>query len=206
MGKKDKGKDKGAKGKDKGKKGGKAAAAPPAAEAAAASQPKPPPQTEVKEYDPCRYSAESCNEALGCRPNAYPGLLDEPETMAIVGSESGTYDSLCKLIQGGFRCAERVLMMTPWGNYVIFRVKTPTRMVYFVYDGCTCNVNRFRYYDLNIGTAGLLFFKSTHEVLHYIMNSKLKRQHFNRMRKSLVDDICREYGGEFGEKDIRQIC
>ncbi|XP_017464778.1 PREDICTED: uncharacterized protein LOC108358123 [Rhagoletis zephyria] len=166
--------------------------------------PPPPPPAEPKCNDkqtadlPCRYTEDACcRGAIACRPNHYPGILDEPERMAIVGSESGSYESLCKLVCAGMRCADRVFIMTPWGNYVIFRAHDDEHKIYFIYDGCTCNVNRFRYLDLREGTAGLLYFDCVHALITYMLESKQQRMSWKRIKRSVIDDICKEFC-EFG--------
>ncbi|XP_067636606.1 uncharacterized protein [Eurosta solidaginis] len=123
--------------KGKGKKGKKSsvnskASATSAAKAAsiearAAPAPPPPPppaqpqcNDKQRSDEPCRYTEDACCKgAVACRPNHYPGILDEPERMAVVGSESGSYESLCKLVRAGMRCADRVFIMTPW-DFVIW--------------------------------------------------------------------------------------
>ncbi|XP_067636605.1 uncharacterized protein [Eurosta solidaginis] len=201
--------------KGKGKKGKKSsvnskASATSAAKAAsiearAAPAPPPPPppaqpqcNDKQRSDEPCRYTEDACCKgAVACRPNHYPGILDEPERMAVVGSESGSYESLCKLVRAGMRCADRVFIMTPWGNYVIFRAHDEDNKIYFIYDGCTCNVNRFRYLDLHEGTAGLLYFDCLHNLITYMLDSKRKRMSLKRIKRSVIDDICKEFC-EFG--------
>uniref|UniRef100_A0A1A9UN74 Uncharacterized protein n=1 Tax=Glossina austeni TaxID=7395 RepID=A0A1A9UN74_GLOAU len=101
-------------------------------------------------------------------PNRYPGCTSKPADMAVVGSESGSYDSLCKLVCAGFRKADRIFIMTPWGNFVLFRCVTDELKNYFLYDGCTCSINRFRHLDLSVGTAGLLCFKEINDMIEYM--------------------------------------
>uniref|UniRef100_A0A0A1XGJ5 Collagen-like protein 6 n=1 Tax=Zeugodacus cucurbitae TaxID=28588 RepID=A0A0A1XGJ5_ZEUCU len=202
------GKGKKGKGKDKRKKSkmsvrqSKAASAMIRAEPEPIPPPPPPPEPKcndkIRSDDPCRYTEDACCKgAVACRPNHYPGILDEPERMAVVGSESGSYESLCKLVRAGMRCADRVFIMTPWGNYVIFRAHDENNKIYFIYDGCTCNVNRFRYLDLNEGTAGLLYFDCVHSLISYMMESKKQRMSLKRIKRSVIDDICKEFC-EFG--------
>ncbi|XP_053957017.1 uncharacterized protein LOC128862433 [Anastrepha ludens] len=131
--------------------------------------------------------------ALTCKPNSYPGYSCVAYDMAVVGSESGTYESICKLLRAGFKCADRVLTMTSWGNYVVFRGRTCYHKIYFLFDGCTCNLNRFRHLDLNCGTAGLLCFENLHDLICYIIDSQKIRGNLRKSRKKLVDEICRQY-------------
>ncbi|XP_054730900.1 uncharacterized protein LOC129239441 isoform X1 [Anastrepha obliqua] len=168
------------------------------------STPSPPPEPKCNDQqradEPCRYTEDACCKgAIACRPNHYPGILEEPERMAVVGSESGSYESLCKLVRAGMRCADRIFIMTPWGNYVIFRAHDEENKIYFIYDGCTCNVNRFRYLDLREGTAGLLYFDCVHALITYMLDSKKQRMSLKRIRRSVIDDICKEFC-EFGPK------
>ena len=143
---------------------------------------------------PCKYSKDTCcTNSLNCRPNSYPGMLTLPTAMAVVGSECGSYDSICRLLRAGFRCADRVFVMTPWGNYVVFRMNTTGTNVFFIFDGCTCNVNRFRYMDLNCGTAGLQYYDQMHLVVNYIIDSKLQRDQMKSVRKTCIDDVCRDF-------------
>ncbi|XP_017480582.1 PREDICTED: uncharacterized protein LOC108369882 [Rhagoletis zephyria] len=139
-----------------------------------------------------RYEKSGVQE-LSCRPNHYPGYSSVAYDMAVVGSESGTYESICKLLRAGFKCADRILTMTSWGNYVVFRGRSCHHKIYFLFDGCTCNVNRFRYLDLNCGTAGLLCFESLHDLICYIIDSQNIRGNLKKRRKKLVDEICRQY-------------
>lgn len=133
--------------------------------------------------------------------NRYPGYYPQPLDMAVVGSENGSYESLSKLLQAGFQRADRILTMTPWGNFVIFRCinqqsnKTPR--LYYLFDGCTCNVNRFRHLDLTTGTAGLLCFHEMHDVIEYMRRIRKIRSKENRHRQmaTTAAEICREYCG-----------
>ncbi|XP_004520898.1 uncharacterized protein LOC101455490 [Ceratitis capitata] len=194
---------KGKKGKGKGKGKGKKMSIRPSKVSIPATvpdPPTPPPTPEPKCNDkqradePCRYTEDACCKgAVACRPNHYPGILEEPERMAVVGSESGSYESLCKLVRAGMRCADRVFIMTPWGNYVIFRAHDEQNKIYFIYDGCTCNVNRFRYLDLREGTAGLLYFDCIHSLITYMMDSKKQRMTLKNIKRSVIDDICKEF-------------
>ncbi|XP_075158219.1 uncharacterized protein LOC142231496 [Haematobia irritans] len=164
-------------------------------------EPKP---EEPKQEDPVAPTVEieepcilHCSQdVVTYRPNSYPGLLSHPKTMAVVGSECGSYDSLCKLIHAAFRCADRVYTMVPWGNYVIFRWHNGSICTYFVFDGCTCNVNRFRYMDLTCGTAGLLYFEKMHKVINYVIMSRQRREEIKRLKRCIVDDVCKEMYGD----------
>ncbi|XP_054730901.1 uncharacterized protein LOC129239441 isoform X2 [Anastrepha obliqua] len=136
------------------------------------STPSPPPEPKCNDQqradEPCRYTEDACCKgAIACRPNHYPGILEEPERMAVVGSESGSYESLCKLVRAGMRCADRIFIMTPW--------------------------------DLREGTAGLLYFDCVHALITYMLDSKKQRMSLKRIRRSVIDDICKEFC-EFGPK------
>uniref|UniRef100_A0A1A9W897 Uncharacterized protein n=1 Tax=Glossina brevipalpis TaxID=37001 RepID=A0A1A9W897_9MUSC len=147
-----------------------------------------------------RIKSDKCekffNEAerfcLAPNANQYPGLRSRPVDMAVVGSESGSYDSLCKLICAGFRKADRIFVVTPWRNFVLFRYVTNNIKHYFLYNGCTCNVNRFRYLNLDMGTAGLACFREIGDMIKYIRLVRSKR--FQNVRKtSEFNHIRREY-------------
>lgn len=213
-------------------------------------EPEPPkeevkcPEPVVKIDEPCAFNCQ--NPTVEYRPNSYPGLLKQPKTMAVVGSEAGSYDSLCKLLHAGFRCADRVYAMVPWGNYVVFRatfklkIKVPEekppeaakppepaakgkgkkgkkgkeaappkpeepkmiekeieKVVYFLFDGCTCNVNHFRYMDLSCGTGGLLYFEEMHKLISYVLMSRMRREEIKNLKRCIVDDVCQEmYGAQ----------
>ncbi|XP_013113751.2 uncharacterized protein LOC106091686 [Stomoxys calcitrans] len=150
------------------------------------------PKIEIEE--PCVVNCSQ--ETVTYRPNSYPGLLKHPKTMSVVGSECGSYDSLCKLIHAAFRCADRIYLMVPWGNYVIFRWQNFSKINYFIFDGCTCNVNRFRYMDLTCGTAGLLYFEEMHKVINYVIMSRQRREEIKRLKRCIIDDVCKEMYGD----------
>ncbi|KAH8234526.1 hypothetical protein KR038_004608 [Drosophila bunnanda] len=185
MGKKGKGKGK------KGKKGKKSVVAAPVE-----APPCPPCPELPKQMQPLDVCPESAgpHDVHRAQPNHYPALLRIPETMAVVGSENGCYDSICKLLRAGFRCAERVFVMAPWGNYVVFRYHNNNDFIYFLYDGCTCDVNRFRYLDLSCGTAGFLFMEALHDVISYILQSRKTRLYLENLNKIAIDQIVEEYG------------
>uniref|UniRef100_A0A1A9UDK6 Uncharacterized protein n=1 Tax=Glossina austeni TaxID=7395 RepID=A0A1A9UDK6_GLOAU len=197
---KDKGKDKGKKGKGKGKGKKEVEEAKPVVkeEPVIEQPPLPPPTTiDIKPTieEPCLFNCTQ--DKVTYRPNSYPGLLSHPKTLAVVGSECGSYDSLCKLLHAGFRCADRVFTMVPWGNYVVFRTQDGDNHLYFVFDGCTCNVNRFRYLDLTCGTAGLLYFEELHKGINYIITSRSRREELKNLKRSIVDDVEVGVGEDF---------
>uniref|UniRef100_A0A6P4F701 LOW QUALITY PROTEIN: uncharacterized protein LOC108049528 n=1 Tax=Drosophila rhopaloa TaxID=1041015 RepID=A0A6P4F701_DRORH len=107
----------------------------------------------------------------------FPGFNRVPQLLAVAGSESGTVESLNRLLGSAFKVANRVLTMTPWGNYVVFR-HHPTHMAesaatwFYVFDGCTCDIDRFRHLDLSKGTAGLIAFRKQSEVVCHIIDSR----------------------------------
>uniref|UniRef100_A0A1A9W8A3 Uncharacterized protein n=1 Tax=Glossina brevipalpis TaxID=37001 RepID=A0A1A9W8A3_9MUSC len=108
-------------------------------------------------------------------PNRFPGFTGNPVDMEIVCSKSGRYGSLYRRIYAGFRKADRLLILTPWGNFIVFCCIVNNIRSYFLFDGCTCNINRFRHLDLSMGTAGLLFFQDISDIVKCIQ-SKDKRQ------------------------------
>uniref|UniRef100_A0A1I8PJR4 Uncharacterized protein n=1 Tax=Stomoxys calcitrans TaxID=35570 RepID=A0A1I8PJR4_STOCA len=136
-------------------------------------------------------------------PRRYPGFYKYPLDMAVVGSENGSYHSLCKLLQAGFRRADRILAMTPWGNFVVFRdclnremKNNKSKRQYYLFDGCTCNVNRFRHLDLSIGTAGLVCLESLHDVIEYMRGIQKQRGREEVRHQQLTmtaDAICQQY-------------
>ncbi|KAH8257163.1 hypothetical protein KR038_005058, partial [Drosophila bunnanda] len=110
----------------------------------------------------------------------YPGYSREPQLLAVAGSESGTVESLSRLLGSAFKVANRVLTMTPWGNYVVFQHSPdsgegPASAFFFLFDGCTCNIDRFRHLDLSIGTAGLVPFRKLSEVVCHMIDSRQEK-------------------------------
>uniref|UniRef100_A0A1A9UN76 Uncharacterized protein n=1 Tax=Glossina austeni TaxID=7395 RepID=A0A1A9UN76_GLOAU len=134
-------------------------------------------------------SRRVCLAPNECR---YPGLTRKPVDMAVVRSETGDYNSLCKLICAGFRTADRILVVTPWKNFVLFRCVTNNIYHYFLYNGCTCNFNRFRYLNLEVGTAGLACFREIDDMIKFM---RLERNRCVPKPFEAPDayDICREY-------------
>ncbi|XP_055915298.1 uncharacterized protein LOC129948356 [Eupeodes corollae] len=126
---------------------------------------------------------------IGCIPNCYPGFTEDPQNLAVIGSESGSYESLCNLFKSAFRCADRILTMTPWGNYVAFR----SNGTFFIFDGCTCNLRSIRHMDLSCGTAGLLCFPDLHSLIKYIKSGKGVRKPTTFSKRDIVDQICSKY-------------
>ncbi|XP_073843802.1 male sterile (3) 76Cc [Musca autumnalis] len=138
-------------------------------------------------------------------PNRCPGYYKSPLDMAVVGSQNGSYESLSKLLLAGFSRADRLLAMTPWGNFVVFRcvsyqqqqqgVNALPHHLYYLFDGCTCNVNRFRHLDLSLGTAGLLCFKQLHDVIEYMRQIRKQRSKEIRCKRlpPTAEEICQEY-------------
>ncbi|KAL5293491.1 hypothetical protein ACFFRR_011916 [Megaselia abdita] len=124
-----------------------------------------------------------------CNNNVYPGYSSVPYNLTVVGSESGSYESLCKLLRKGLNCTDRVLVMTSWGNYVVFKLDNSI----LVYSGCTCNVNRFRHLDLRTGTAGLICFKSCHEAILFILEGNSTNNSSRKKLDSIIDEICNQY-------------
>ncbi|KAH8239038.1 hypothetical protein KR032_000105, partial [Drosophila birchii] len=115
---------------------------------------------------------ESGSESL----TRYPGYNREPQLLAVAGSESGTVESLNRLLGSAFKVANRVLTMTPWGNYVVFQHCPDSASTWFyLFDGCTCNIDHFRHLDLSIGTAGLLPFRKLSEVVCHMIDSRREK-------------------------------
>ncbi|XP_034656486.1 uncharacterized protein LOC117893832 [Drosophila subobscura] len=104
----------------------------------------------------------------------YPRFCLKPHMLAVAGSESGTMESIRRLLISSFQVANRVFTMTPWGNYVVFRVdkNSESGSGFYVFDGCTCNIDRFRHLDVSHGTAGLLPFGSLTQVVCHIIDSR----------------------------------
>ncbi|XP_032599028.1 uncharacterized protein LOC6558076 isoform X2 [Drosophila grimshawi] len=110
----------------------------------------------------------------------YPAYSSKPKNLAIVGSESGTVESLNRLLDAAFGVTNRVLTMTPWGNYVVFRVPghkldSANPNWFFLFDGCTCKIDCFRHLDLSKGTDGLLPFKSQSNLVSFMIDSRETR-------------------------------
>ncbi|XP_017127204.1 uncharacterized protein LOC108145981 [Drosophila elegans] len=131
--------------------------------------------------DPAK-GAESPTEKGESRVSSlrFPGFNRVPQLLAVAGSESGTVESLNRLLGSAFKVANRVLTMTPWGNYVVFR-HHPTHGAdsvatwFYVFDGCTCDIDRFRHLDLTTGTAGLIAFRKQSEVVCHIIDSRKEK-------------------------------
>lgn len=104
--------------------------------------------------------------------NSYPGYSSKPVEMAVVGSQSGSYNSLFKLICSGFKTADRILLMTCWKNFILFRCNADKTENYFLYDGCIRDVNHFRHLDLTTGTYGFLCFREISDVIAYIVREQ----------------------------------
>ncbi|KAH8410731.1 hypothetical protein KR222_001814, partial [Zaprionus bogoriensis] len=118
------------------------------------------------------------DRALICDPMKYPIYRQKPDYLAVAGSESGTIESLERLLNCAFGLSNRVLTMTPWGNYVVFRQvvgRSQDSYRYFLFQGCTCNIDRFRHLDLSYGTAGLLSFPTQRRVICYMIDSRETR-------------------------------
>ncbi|KAH8373514.1 hypothetical protein KR009_011959, partial [Drosophila setifemur] len=107
----------------------------------------------------------------------FPGFTPVPQLLAVAGSESGTVESLNRLLTSSFKVANRVLAMTPWGNYVVFRHRPSAQAAtwFYIFDGCTCDIDRFRHLDLLQGTAGLLVFRKQSEVVCHMIDSREKK-------------------------------
>ncbi|XP_017135545.1 uncharacterized protein LOC108151444 [Drosophila miranda] len=114
------------------------------------------------------------NSKQALQATRFPGFCREAHMLAVAGSESGTVESLKRLLISSFQAANRVLTMTPWGNYVVFRVHTSSESGsrFYVFDGCTCNIDRFRHLDLSRGTAGLLPFGKLSQVVCHMIDSR----------------------------------
>lgn len=108
-------------------------------------------------------------------PLRYPIYMKDPQYMAVVGSESGTMESLHKLFDMAFELTNRVLALTPWGNYVVFKqplCKLRDQFVYYLFNGCTCTIDRFRHLDLKSGTAGFLPFTTQKDLICYMIDAR----------------------------------
>lgn len=111
-------------------------------------------------------------------PIPYPVYLKEPQHIAVVGSESGTMESLDRLLNIAFNVSNRALTMTPWGTYVVFKqlvCKARNEYAFYLFDGCTCNIDRFRHLDLSSGTAGFQSFSTQAEVVCYMIDARETR-------------------------------
>ncbi|KAH8367737.1 hypothetical protein KR084_002178 [Drosophila pseudotakahashii] len=121
----------------------------------------------------------------------FPGFNRVPQLLAVAGSESGTVESLNRVLGSAFKVANRVLTMTPWGNYVVFRHHPTHRSDsaatwFYLFDGCTCDIDRFRHLDLSTGTAGLIAFRKQSEVVCHIIDSREEKA-LNVLRTQMED-------------------
>ncbi|CAD7080643.1 unnamed protein product [Hermetia illucens] len=107
--------------------------------------------------------------------NCHPGLLRDKTNIAVIGSKTGSYESLKNLLRAGFKVTDRILAITPWRNYVIFKFDYN----FFLYERCTCNAEYFRRLDLSTGTAGLLQFTTLHDAIIYIIAEKHESLNFS---------------------------
>lgn len=107
--------------------------------------------------------------------NNPPGYYPVAKDMAVVGSHCGSYESLCKLIKNGFRFADRIFIMTPWANYVIFRGFDKFEKIYHLAKASTKHVEHFRRMDLSCGTAGLKEFSCIHDVVSKMIEKNKKK-------------------------------
>lgn len=154
-------------------------------------KPKPIPSKQVVHFDPNRENEDiqdniqtSYVSALDTSekpsgiiydPLKYPIYMKDPQYLAVVGSESGTMESLHKLFDMAFELTNRVLALTPWGNYVVFKqpvCKARDQFVYYLFNGCTCTIDRFRHLDLKSGTAGFLPFTTQEDVVCYMIDAR----------------------------------
>lgn len=125
-------------------------------------------------------------------PSPYPVYLKQPQQLAVVGSESGTMESLDRLLNTAFDVSNRALTLTPWGTYVVFKqpvCKARNQYTYFLFDGCTCNIDRFRHLDLSSGTAGLQSFCTQTEVVCYMIDARETRS--SQLLQSHLETTCR---------------
>ncbi|XP_034103654.1 uncharacterized protein LOC117567651 [Drosophila albomicans] len=136
---------------------------------------------------PHDFSSVTDRIALPSKEVSYPVYTKYPHVLAVAGSESGTMESLKRLLDYSFKVSNRVLTMTPWGNYVVFRYCH----LFYLFDGCTCNIDRFRHLDLSYGTAGLLPFKTKGQVICYMIDSRELRA--SKMLHSTLDDSCNQF-------------
>ncbi|EDV52391.1 uncharacterized protein LOC6545524 [Drosophila erecta] len=139
----------------------------------------------------CGPDEDPMEESASRTPVRFPGFSQVPQLLAVAGSESGTVESLNRVLSSAFKVANRVLTMTPWGNYVVFRHR-PTKTSesaatwFYIFDGCTCDIDRFRHLDLSTGTAGLIAFRKQSEVVCHIIDSREEKA--LKMLRSGQDD------------------
>lgn len=121
----------------------------------------------------------------------YPIYTKYPHNLAVVGSESGTMESLKRLLNHALKVSNRVLTMTPWGNYVVFKHPSQCEksFCFYLFDGCTCNIDRFRHLDLRYGTAGLLPFETKIQMICYMIDSRETRA--TKMLNTTLEDSSR---------------
>lgn len=93
-----------------------------------------------------------------------PGFLFEPQPVCVIGSSAGTFYSILKLITKGFQKSDRLLLITPWESYAIFKGEKKI----FSYRDALKNVNRIRRLDVSTGGYGLLSFIDAQDCTSYI--------------------------------------
>lgn len=152
------------------------------------TQTKPKPFKRECETNESETSFESARLPPDMNSISYPIYSKRPHIMAIAGSESGTVESLKRLLNYAFKVSNRVLAMTPWGNYVVFKHPTMSgnSYLFYLFDGCICDIDRFRHLDLNYGTAGLLPFKTKSQVICYMIDSRETRS--SKLLNTTLDD------------------
>lgn len=171
-------------------------------------EPKPNQEKQEAKCDPTQLNKEiqpkiqsSFRSAMGTTEEAseiiydplpYPVYLKKPQQIAVVGSESGTMESLDRLLNTAFEVSNRALTLTPWGSYVVFKqpvCKARNQYTYFLFDGCTCNIDRFRHLDLSSGTAGLQSFCTQAEVVCYMIDARETRS--SQLLQTHLETTCR---------------
>lgn len=96
---------------------------------------------------------------------ACPGFIQKPQQICIVGSSTGTYDSIYKLISCGFKNRDRIILLTPWESYAIFQGQKEI----FLFRDVLNSVDRIRHLDVSVGSYGLLNFKSIPDCVNWIL-------------------------------------
>lgn len=93
-----------------------------------------------------------------------PGFLAESQPVCVLGSHDGTNVSIFTLITNGFKTSERLLLITPWETYAIFKTKTKILM----YRDAIKDINKVRRLDVSSGNPGLLSFVDIQDCADHI--------------------------------------
>ncbi|XP_055380272.1 uncharacterized protein LOC129611247 [Condylostylus longicornis] len=151
------------------------------------------PKLEIKQ------DIEICNakylEPITCAPHAKPKrptIHSFRKKLAIVGTEKCTYKNLRNLLNSAFKCTDRLLAITKYGNYIVFKYFQE----YYLYKGCIHNVGKFRCLDLSISKSDFIYLATLDDVISFMKYDAASEdcdwEEINVQKK--IEDICNEYG------------